>query len=54
MTLKVAFPSLFSIACVKDAFVAVNLEFLGVSNLWNVSFTRKAHDLEVNVFASFF
>lgn len=48
-TLKVAFPSLFGIAYVKDAAVVDNLEFLGGSNQWNVSFTR-----EVNVFASFF
>jgi hypothetical protein len=32
----------------------VNLEILGGSNRWNVSFARAAHDWEVNVFASFF
>jgi hypothetical protein len=32
MALKVAFPALFGIARVKDAFVADNLEFLGDSN----------------------
>jgi hypothetical protein len=31
-TLKVTFPSLFGIACVKDASVANNLKFLGRSN----------------------
>jgi hypothetical protein len=49
MTLKVAFPTLFGIARVKDASVVDNLEFLGDSNHWNVSFTREAHD-----FVSFF
>jgi hypothetical protein len=52
--LKVAFPALYGIAHVKDAFVADNLEFLGRSNLWNVSFTREAHNWEVDDFASFF
>jgi hypothetical protein len=51
---KIAFPILFSIACAKDAFVADNLEVLGGSNKWNVSFSREAHDWEVDVFASFF
>jgi hypothetical protein len=37
----VAFPSLFDIARVNDASVADNLEFLGDSNQWNVSFTRE-------------
>jgi hypothetical protein len=49
MTLKTAFPALFDIAVAKDASVANNLEFLGGSNQWNVSFTREAHDWEVNV-----
>jgi hypothetical protein len=31
-TLKVAFTSLFGIACAKDASIADNLEFLGGSN----------------------
>jgi hypothetical protein len=53
MVLKVAFLVLFGIACVKDALVEANLEFLGGSKLWNVSFSREAHDYEVEVFASF-
>jgi hypothetical protein len=44
MVLKVAFLVLFGIACVKDALVAANLEFLGGSKPWNVSFSREAHD----------
>jgi hypothetical protein len=52
--LKVAFPALFGIACVKYATVADNLEFLGNSSQWNVSFIREAHDWEVDVFVSFF
>lgn len=51
--LKVAFSALFGIAHVKDAFDADNLEVLGVSNQWNVSFIREAHDWEVDDFVSF-
>ena len=46
--------ALFSIACVKDASVADNLEVLGGFNQWNVSFSREAYDWEVDVFSSFF
>jgi len=53
-TLKVAFPALFGIAYVKDAAVADNFEHLGDSIQWNMSFTREAHDWEVDVFVSFF
>jgi hypothetical protein len=42
--LKVAYRVLFGIASAKDGSVATNLEFLGGSNQWNVSFIRKAHD----------
>jgi hypothetical protein len=52
--LKEAFPALFGIACVKGAAVADNLEHLGDSIQWNVSFTGEAHDWEVDVFVSFF
>jgi hypothetical protein len=52
--LKVDFPALFGIACVKDASVVDNLEFLGDSNQWNVGFTTEAHDWEVDDFVSFF
>jgi hypothetical protein len=38
--LKVAFPALFGITRVKDSAVADNLEHLGDSNQWNMSFTR--------------
>lgn len=48
------FPDLFGIARVKDASVADNMEVLGCSTQWNVSFVREAHDWEVGVFASFF
>jgi hypothetical protein len=47
-------PLLFGIAHVKDASIANNLEFLGDSNQWNVSFIREAHDWEVDDFVSFF
>jgi hypothetical protein len=52
--LKVAFTAFFGITRVKDAAVADNLEHLGDSIQWNVSFTREAHDWEVDVFVSFF
>jgi hypothetical protein len=52
--LKVAFPALLGIACVKDASVADNREVLGGSIQWNVSFIREAHDWELDLFASFF
>jgi len=52
--LKEAFPALFGIARLKGTVVADNLELLGDSLQWNVSFIREAHDWEVDVFASFF
>ena len=52
--LKFAFLGLFSIACEKDASMEDNYEVLGGTNQWNVSFSREAHDWEVEVFASFF
>jgi hypothetical protein len=51
--LKEAFPVLFGIARMKNASVADNMEVLGGSTQWNVSFVREAHDWEVGVFASF-
>jgi hypothetical protein len=54
MVLKKAFPVLFGIARVKDASIADNLELLGGSNQWTLSFSREAHDWEVDVFISFF
>jgi len=42
--LKEAFPILFGIARMKDASVADNMEVLGGSLQWNVSFVREAHD----------
>ena len=48
-----AFLVLYGIVCEKNASVAANLEMLGGSNQWNVSFTREAHDWELEVFASF-
>ena len=52
--LKEVFPILFGITRMKDASVADNMEVLGGSIQWNVSFVREAHDWEVDVFASFF
>jgi len=52
--LNEAFPVLFGIAWVQDASIEDNMEILGGSIQWNVSFVREAHDWEVGVFASFF
>jgi hypothetical protein len=52
--LNEVFPDLFGIARVKDASVVYNMEILGGSTQWNMSFVRKAYDWEVSVFASFF
>jgi len=52
--LKEAFPILFGIARAKNAFVADNLELLDDSNQWSMSFSKEAHDWEVDAFASFF
>ena len=51
---KVTFLVLYCLACVKDASIAVNLEFLSDSNKWNVNFARTAHNWEVDIFAFFF
>jgi hypothetical protein len=52
--LKEAFHVLFGISCAKDASIVDNLELLGGSNQWSVSFSREVHDWEVDIFAYFF
>jgi len=52
--MKEGSPDLFGITCVKDASVADNMEILGSSTQWNVTFVREVHDWEVDVFALFF
>jgi len=54
IVLKEAFPVLFGISSAKNASVADNLELLGGSNQWSVSFSREVHDWEIDVFAFFF
>jgi hypothetical protein len=54
LPLKQAFPVLYGIACDKDAFVAAYLDFSSDSLQWDVSFSRVAHDWELDVVASFF
>jgi hypothetical protein len=54
MTLNVAFLALFGIAVAKDTSIANNLEFLGGSNQWNLTFARETHDWEVDVFTFLF
>jgi hypothetical protein len=52
--LKVAYPELFRIARVKDAFVADNFQCRGDSVHWEVTFSRLAQDWEMESFSSFF
>lgn len=52
--LKEAFPNLYSIACMKDTYVAIQFELSSGSLQWNASFIRATHNWEVDVFASFF
>jgi hypothetical protein len=54
IVLKEAYLVLFGIARAKDASVVDDLELLGDSNQWSVSFSREAHDWEVDAFAYFF
>jgi hypothetical protein len=54
MTLKEEFPILYSIAREKDASVAANVDFLGGAPQWNVIFSRKVHDWELDVVTAFF
>jgi hypothetical protein len=54
MTLEEAFPNLYNFAHVKDAFVAIYMDFSSGSLQWNVSFTHTAHNWEVDVLASFY
>jgi hypothetical protein len=51
-TLKEALPSLYNIAFAKEASNANNLDFIGGSRQWNISFIRLAHDWELEVLAS--
>jgi hypothetical protein len=48
VALKVAFPILYDLACVKDASIAANLEIMGGTNQWNMSFAKVSHDWEVD------
>jgi hypothetical protein len=52
--LKEAFPVLYGIACDKDACVAAHLDFSSGSIQWDVSFSRAAHDWELDIVTSFF
>jgi hypothetical protein len=54
MTLEEAFPNLYNFAHVKDAFVAIYMDFSSGSLQWNVRFTHTAHNWEVDVLASFY
>ena len=44
LPLKGAFPELFSIACLRDAFVAIHIQSSNGSLHWDVNFVRVTHD----------
>jgi hypothetical protein len=52
--LKEEFPGLFSIASLKEASIADNMEHSSNSIQWNIQFTRLIHDWEVGELASFY
>jgi hypothetical protein len=54
IVLKETSSVLFGIASIKDAFVVTFVEFSGGVIQWNVSFTRAAHDWEMEAFALLF
>jgi hypothetical protein len=51
--LKEAFPSLYRLACVKDATVADSVLFRGEDAHWEVNFTRTVQDWEIGTISSF-
>ena len=52
--LKIAFPLLYNIGSVKEAFVATNMYLSSGTIHWNINFIRLAHDWEVEMLASFY
>ena len=52
--LKLAYPELYRIACVKDAPVADFVQVRGNAVHWEVTFTRLAQDWELESISSFF
>jgi hypothetical protein len=53
-SLKDSYPGLFSIAKLKEASIADNIEHSNGVVRWNIVFTRLIHDWEVEVLASFY
>jgi hypothetical protein len=53
-TLREEFPSLYSIASLKDASIADNMEYSSESIQWNVQFSRLIQDWEVGELAAFY
>jgi hypothetical protein len=52
--LNFSFPELFTITCVKDAWVVDHMLFPNVNIHWNIIFTRHVHDWKVEVVSVFF
>jgi hypothetical protein len=53
-TLMEAFLVLFSIACSKEALVAIHMWFSNDTCQWNVTFIKAVHDWEMELVTSFF
>jgi hypothetical protein len=53
-TLREEFPGLYSIASLKDASIADNMEYSSESIQWNVQFSRLIQDWEVGDLAAFY
>jgi hypothetical protein len=53
-SLKEAFPDIYNIASAKDASIAENMDFMGGTIQWNVSFFRLVHDWELEVLTSLY
>jgi hypothetical protein len=54
VSLKDTFPGLFSIAGLKEASIADNVERSNGVVQWNIVFTRLVHDWEVEILGSFY
>ena len=51
--LKEAFPGLYCLACIKDAYVADSILFRGEDAHWEINFTRTMQDWEIGTISSF-
>ena len=54
LPLKNVFPTLFTIACAKEAWVEENMAIVDGAIHWNVMFIRQVHDWELKEVSRFF